>query len=154
MLCCVRPLKLTINQCTFFVVISGQTGTGKTHTMEGSLNTPDLYGVIPRSAQAIFEHLKQPRYRDERVTCSCLESELYYYHLHTLFVFYFIAMVCSPESSISLLVFGVCHFNIFSIVYNEELRDLLVDNNSGGSSNNGGHNKLDIMEGKTGTFCR
>ena len=53
----------------------GQTGTGKTHTMEGSLERPELYGVIPRSAQAIFETLRQPRYRDERVTCSCLESE-------------------------------------------------------------------------------
>jgi kinesin family protein 11 len=29
----------------------GQTGTGKTHTMEGSLESPELYGVIPRSAQ-------------------------------------------------------------------------------------------------------
>lgn len=29
----------------------GQTGTGKTHTMEGSLDSPELYGVIPRSAQ-------------------------------------------------------------------------------------------------------
>ena len=55
----------------------GQTGTGKTHTMEGSLERPELYGVIPRSAQAIFEALRQPRYRDERVTCSCLESEFF-----------------------------------------------------------------------------
>jgi len=101
----------------------GQTGTGKTHTMEGSLSSPELYGVIPRSAQAIFELLKQPRYKEHKVTCSYLE------------------------------------------IYNEELRDLLVDNDGTGSRCNtpgsyspgrmgqqGG--KLDIMESKSGTFCR
>ncbi|KAL3787829.1 hypothetical protein ACHAWO_007017 [Cyclotella atomus] len=84
----------------------GQTGTGKTHTMEGSLDSPELYGVIPRSAQAIFEHLKQPQYKEKVVTCSYLE------------------------------------------IYNEELRDLL-DDHTGKSDK-----KLDIMEGKDGTFCR
>ena len=45
-------------------------------------------------------------------------------------------------------------------VYNEELRDLLVDNsnNHGGGVHNssltGQHHKLDIMEGMDGTFCR
>ena len=29
----------------------GQTGTGKTHTMEGDLSSPEMQGVIPRSAQ-------------------------------------------------------------------------------------------------------
>eukprot|EP01047_Picozoa_sp_COSAG01_P029642 COSAG01_NODE_2038_length_8574_cov_71.090619_7_plen_104_part_00 len=29
----------------------GQTGTGKTHTMEGNLNSPDLMGVRPPSLQ-------------------------------------------------------------------------------------------------------
>jgi hypothetical protein len=28
----------------------GQTGTGKTYTMEGELNTPEQQGVIPRAA--------------------------------------------------------------------------------------------------------
>ncbi|KAL3811844.1 hypothetical protein ACHAXA_009203 [Cyclostephanos tholiformis] len=82
----------------------GQTGTGKTHTMEGSLTSPELYGIIPRSARAMFEHLKQPQYKEQVVTCSYLE------------------------------------------IYNEELRDLLVDSNGGV--------KMDIMEGKDGTFCR
>lgn len=93
--------------------------------MEGSLSSPELYGVIPRSAQAIFEHLKQPQYKDQVVTCSYLE------------------------------------------IYNEELRDLLVDVSSSSSSKSGSshggpaglkydnqHQKLDIMEGKDGTFCR
>jgi hypothetical protein len=29
----------------------GQTGTGKTYTMEGDLDNPDMHGVIPRAAQ-------------------------------------------------------------------------------------------------------
>ena len=90
--------------------------------MEGSLASPELYGVIPRSAQAIFEHLKQPQYKEQVVTCSYLE------------------------------------------IYNEELRDLLLDNHGGSGTNGGGvgsssashhqQHKLDIMEGKNGTFCR
>lgn len=74
--------------------------------MEGSLESPEKYGVIPRSAQAIFEHLKRPEYREQRVVCSYLE------------------------------------------IYNEELRDLLSDGAGGGAA------KLEIMEGKGGTFCR
>ena len=72
--------------------------------MEGSLTSPELYGIIPRSAQAMFDHLKQPQFKEQVVTCSYLES------------------------------------------YNEELRDLLMDSNGGV--------KMDIMEGKDGTFCR
>ena len=72
--------------------------------MEGSLTSPELYGIIPRSAQAMFDHLKQPQYKEQVVTCSYLE------------------------------------------IYNEELRDLLVDSTGGV--------KMDIMEGKDGTFCR
>ncbi len=72
--------------------------------MEGSLTSPELYGIIPRSAQAMFDHLKQPQYKEQVVTCSYLE------------------------------------------IYNEELRDLLADSNGGV--------KMDIMEGKDGTFCR
>jgi kinesin family protein 11 len=72
--------------------------------VEGSLTSPELYGIIPRSAQAMFDHLKQPQFKEQVVTCSYLE------------------------------------------IYNEELRDLLVDSNGGV--------KMDIMEGKDGIFCR
>uniref|UniRef100_A0A7S4K938 Kinesin motor domain-containing protein n=1 Tax=Odontella aurita TaxID=265563 RepID=A0A7S4K938_9STRA len=51
----------------------GQTGTGKTHTMEGDLSDPDMHGVIPRSAQSIFETLRKPQYSDHSITCSYLE---------------------------------------------------------------------------------
>lgn len=52
----------------------GQTGTGKTHTMEGDLNDVNLFGVIPRSAAAIFETLKgDPEYVSSSVYCSFLE---------------------------------------------------------------------------------
>ena len=53
----------------------GQTGTGKTHTMEGSLEHPDHYGIIPRSAEAIFEQLNKEelQYESYRIMCSYLE---------------------------------------------------------------------------------
>eukprot|EP00536_Pseudo-nitzschia_multiseries_P010966 jgi/Psemu1/204674/e_gw1.354.47.1 len=52
----------------------GQTGTGKTHTMEGDLTQADQHGVIPRSAAAIFDALgKNPEYISSSVYCSLLE---------------------------------------------------------------------------------
>jgi hypothetical protein len=51
----------------------GQTGTGKTHTMEGDLSNEAEHGIIPRSAKAIFETLKSPDYQAYSVTCSYLE---------------------------------------------------------------------------------
>ena len=37
----------------------GQTGTGKTYTMEGKLTNdkPELMGVMPRSFKHIFDHI-------------------------------------------------------------------------------------------------
>ncbi|KAK5860558.1 hypothetical protein PBY51_022022 [Eleginops maclovinus] len=35
----------------------GQTSSGKTHTMEGSLHSPRLMGIIPRISQDIFDHI-------------------------------------------------------------------------------------------------
>jgi Kinesin motor domain len=105
----------------------GQTGTGKTHTMEGSLDHPDNYGVIPRAAESIFEVLNNPdrNYESFQIFCSYLE------------------------------------------IYNEELCDLLAegDGTTGapsapprspkrGSTTSTTHQKLEIMEGKNGPFCR
>ena len=58
-------------ECTMFAY--GQTGTGKTHTMEGDLSNAENQGVIPRAAQAIFDLLSDPKYRDAEVTASYLE---------------------------------------------------------------------------------
>ncbi len=41
--------------CTIFAY--GQTGTGKTHTMEGDIHHEDMAGIVPRSIRAIFETL-------------------------------------------------------------------------------------------------
>ena len=78
--------------------------------MEGSLNSPDNHGLIPRSAQAIFETLKKPEYNSYTVTCSYLE------------------------------------------IYNEDLGDLLSDDSM--KQDDKKQIKLEIMEGKNGTFCR
>jgi len=59
--------------CT--VLAYGQTGTGKTHTMEGELAatvTPNS-GVIPRAVHSIFETLTANKYEDYSVKVSFLE---------------------------------------------------------------------------------
>ena len=35
----------------------GQTGTGKTHTMEGKESPPELNGIIPRTFNHIFQSI-------------------------------------------------------------------------------------------------
>jgi kinesin family protein 11 len=42
--------------CTVFAY--GQTGTGKTHTMEGDVASQEMKGIIPRSVEDIFHRLK------------------------------------------------------------------------------------------------
>ena len=52
----------------------GQTGTGKTYTMEGDLSKSEMHGVIPRSAAAIFSSLEEGElYKEYCVRCSYLE---------------------------------------------------------------------------------
>lgn len=97
-----------MNGYTSTVLAYGQTGTGKTTTMEGDISDPVAYGIIPRSITKIFETLDEPKFTQSRVTCSYLE------------------------------------------IYNEELSDLLADNNTRAD----GGEKIEIMNGKEGTFCR
>jgi len=69
-----RPILIDVMQGFESTVFAyGQTGTGKTHTMEGELSSPKLHGVIPRSAESIFTTLSRPEYVSHSVTCSCLE---------------------------------------------------------------------------------
>ena len=42
--------------CTIFAY--GQTGTGKTHTMEGDINSDENAGIVPRSVKWILEQLE------------------------------------------------------------------------------------------------
>jgi kinesin family protein 11 len=52
----------------------GQTGTGKTHTMEGNINLPNENGVIPRSCESIFGALEHSgKYSEFAVVVSYLE---------------------------------------------------------------------------------
>ena len=44
----------------FFIKIfrfTGQTSSGKTHTMEGVIDHPELQGIIPRIVNDIFNHI-------------------------------------------------------------------------------------------------
>ena len=51
----------------------GQTGTGKTYTMEGDTNSEDHQGVIPRALKDIFERLEDGNYQEHSVKVTYLE---------------------------------------------------------------------------------
>ena len=51
----------------------GQTGTGKTHTMEGVITDSELRGVIPRAAFDVFRRLSDDSYVEHAVSASFLE---------------------------------------------------------------------------------
>lgn len=51
----------------------GQTGTGKTYTMEGDLDSSERRGLVPRAAEALIRALAQGPYSDYSVFASCLE---------------------------------------------------------------------------------
>ncbi|CAH0719347.1 unnamed protein product, partial [Brenthis ino] len=71
----VRPLVASVldgfNGCVFAY---GQTGTGKTHTMEG---TPDHEGIIPRAFRHIWTHIENNASPDITHLVSCSYVELY-----------------------------------------------------------------------------
>ena len=57
--------------CTVFAY--GQTGTGKTHTIQGHLDPEhELAGIIPRAVRFIFDYLQQ-HYQDYSVRVSYLQ---------------------------------------------------------------------------------
>ncbi|XP_045504963.1 kinesin-like protein Klp68D [Colias croceus] len=71
----VRPLVASVldgfNGCVFAY---GQTGTGKTHTMEG---TPDDEGIIPRTFRHMWAHIENTASPDVTHLVSCSFVELY-----------------------------------------------------------------------------
>lgn len=54
----------------------GQTGTGKTFTMEGVYNVPELKGIIPNSFAQIFSHIAKAE-GDQRFLVRCSYLEIY-----------------------------------------------------------------------------
>lgn len=58
-------------ECAVFAY--GQTGTGKTFTMEGDLSSSEKRGLVPRAAEALIRSLTQEVYLEHSVTTSCLE---------------------------------------------------------------------------------
>ncbi|XP_052744829.1 kinesin-like protein Klp68D [Bicyclus anynana] len=71
----VRPLVASVldgfNGCVFAY---GQTGTGKTHTMQG---TPEHEGVVPRAFRHIWAHIENTASPDVTHLVSCSYVELY-----------------------------------------------------------------------------
>ncbi|CAJ1375836.1 unnamed protein product [Effrenium voratum] len=51
----------------------GQTGTGKTYTMEGQLDSSEGRGLVPRTAAAVLEALAGAEFTESTVTVSYLE---------------------------------------------------------------------------------
>jgi kinesin family protein 3/17 len=51
----------------------GQTGCGKTFTMQGPPNPPELRGVIPNAFTHIFDHVKASQGGEYLIRCSYLE---------------------------------------------------------------------------------
>eukprot|EP00930_Biecheleria_cincta_P054536 TRINITY_DN4071_c0_g3_i1.p1 TRINITY_DN4071_c0_g3~~TRINITY_DN4071_c0_g3_i1.p1 ORF type:complete len:649 (-),score=118.93 TRINITY_DN4071_c0_g3_i1:1682-3628(-) len=51
----------------------GQTGTGKTYTMEGDIDCEDSRGLVPRAAAAIVDALASEEFVDNSITVSYME---------------------------------------------------------------------------------
>jgi kinesin family protein 11 len=51
----------------------GQTGTGKTYTMEGETSSEEHMGVIPRACRLVFDTLAEERFTATKVSVSYLE---------------------------------------------------------------------------------
>lgn len=70
----VRPLVASVmegfNGCVFAY---GQTGTGKTHTMEGISGVPDDQGMIPRAFEQIWTHINRTSNTNFMVLTTYLE---------------------------------------------------------------------------------
>jgi hypothetical protein len=97
--------------------------------MEGDLSNKDEYGVIPRSASAIFNELqKNPDYISSSVYCSLLE--IYNEELSDLLI-----TSSSSNAASSNNVGG-------------------SSTRGGGGASTKATTKLAIMEGENGPFCR
>mmetsp|Transcript_82725 Transcript_82725/g.151678 ORF Transcript_82725/g.151678 Transcript_82725/m.151678 type:complete len:1494 (-) Transcript_82725:7-4488(-) len=51
----------------------GQTGTGKTYTMEGEVDSEEGRGLVPRATAAVIQAVSLGKYLSANITASCLE---------------------------------------------------------------------------------
>lgn len=104
--------------------------------MEGNLSSPEHYGIIPRSAQAIFEALKKPEFMSHHVVCTYLE--IYNEELGDLLADDFVTQNTTSSTPMK----GKLSFTSSS---STPMKDRTNVNGK----------KLEIMNGKNGgTFCR
>ena len=66
------------------VIAYGQTGAGKTYTIEGSLQEGSLAGMIPRAVYGIFDHLQSMPYL-KSCNISVSHIEIYNENVYDLF---------------------------------------------------------------------
>jgi len=59
-----------------------QTGSGKTHTMEGSMDNGEVAGVIPRAVYNIFDRLEKMRGAIYQVHVTHIEVSYFYQELN------------------------------------------------------------------------
>ena len=90
-----------------------QTGSGKTHTMEGRPDPPNMRGIIPNSFQHIFEHVNSAENVQFLVRASYLE--IYNEEIRDL-------LSKDPKNSLELKE------NIDSGVYVKDLTSFVVKN--------------------------
>jgi hypothetical protein len=93
-----------------------QTGSGKTHTMEGKPDPPTLRGIIPNSFQHIFDYVSSSQNQQYLVRASYLE--IYNEEVRDLL---------SKERDVSLEV----KENIDTGVYVKDLSSYVVKNVAG-----------------------
>ncbi len=123
--------------------------------MEGNLSSPEHYGIIPRSAQAIFETLKKPEFLSFNVVCTYLE--IYNEELGDLLaddpmIPNHSASSSCASSTLSSTPMKERHGRSS---YTTSSQTPLKDRTNHSSHHNHQNNKkLEIMNGKNGTFCR
>ncbi len=114
------------------ILAYGQTGTGKTWTMEGQVDSDEKQGVIPRSVCAIFEELEA-----RQADVSTRDGPMLCYFFFACFIAPIFLTTPKYSARVSFLE-----------LYNEELQDLLSDSSKASKS------QVVLRESRTGiTVC-
>ncbi len=108
--------------------------------MEGDLHNPELYGIIPRSAEYIFNGLQKEEYISHSILVSYLE--IYNEELCDL-------LLSTSSSSSSCL-----SSNSSTSSGNENTNMNSMNNTNMNDNTHNNHQKLDIMECRDGVICR